>query len=276
MLARALWKTLRRIHFLASMKTLFFSAALAFAFNSVFAGEKQEEKWISLFNGKDLSGWTPKIRGKEAGVNHNDTFKAENGVIKVDYSKYDGWKGEFGHLFYKDRFTHYRLRLQYRFTGEQLKGGPGWAFRNSGVMIHSEAPQTMELNQDFPASLEVQLLGGTGTGERTTGNLCTPGTHVHIKDQLETRHCISSTSKTFHGDQWVTLEVEVRGGEIIKHFINGEEVMSYNKPELGGSGHAEQLAGVAGDKMITGGYICLQSESHPVEFRKIEIMILEP
>lgn len=258
------------------MKTLFLTAMLALACSSAFAEEKQEEKWVSLFNGKDLSGWTPKIRGAEAGVNHKDTFKAENGVIKVDYSKYDGWKGEFGHLFYKDRFSHYRLRLQYRFTGEQLKDGPGWAFRNSGVMIHSEAPQTMELNQDFPTSLEVQLLGGTGTGERTTGNLCTPGTHVHIKDQLETRHCISSTSKTFHGDQWVTLEVEVRGGGIIKHFINGEEVLSYAKPELGGSPQAEKLTAATGDKMITGGYICLQSESHPVEFRKIEVMILEP
>jgi hypothetical protein len=258
------------------MKTIFFSAVLAFACGFTYAEDKLEEKWISLFNGKDLTGWTPKIRGAEVGVNHNETFKAADGVIKVDYSKYDEWKGEFGHLFYKDRFTHYRLRLQYRFTGEQLKGGPGWAFRNSGVMIHSEAPQTMELNQDFPTSLEVQLLGGTGTGERSTGNLCTPGTHVLINDQLETRHCISSKSKTFHGDQWVMLEVEVRGGEIIKHFINGEEVMSYHKPELGGSPQAEKLAAAAGDKMLTGGHICLQSESHPVEFRKIEIMMLEP
>jgi hypothetical protein len=258
------------------MKNILIAAALVFSCVSAIAEEKQDGKWVSLFNGKDLTGWTPKIRGAEAGVNHKDTFQAGNGVIRVDYSKYDSWKGEFGHLFYKDRFSHYRLRLQYRFTGEQLKGGPGWAFRNSGVMIHSEAPETMELNQDFPTSLEVQLLGGTGTGERTTGNLCTPGTHVSIKDVLTTRHCISSTSKTFHGDQWVNLEIEARGGEVIKHFINGEEVLTYNKPELGGSGHADKLAEVAGDKMISGGYICLQSESHPVEFRKIEIMILEP
>ncbi len=258
------------------MKNFLIAFMLVLACGSAFAEEKQEAKWVSLFNGKDLSGWTPKIRGAEAGVNLHDTFKAENGVIRVDYSKYDGWKGEFGHLFYKDRFSHFRLRLQYRFTGEQLSGGPGWAFRNSGVMIHSEAPETMELNQDFPTSLEVQLLGGTGTGERTTGNLCTPGTHVSIKDVHTTRHCISSTSKTFHGDQWVTLEIEARGGEIIKHFINGEEVLAYAKPELGGSEHADKLAAAAGDKMITGGYICLQSESHPVEFRNIEIMILEP
>lgn len=257
------------------MKQKLITALLVLACGHAIAGGK-EGNWVSIFNGKDLTGWTPKIRGVEAGVNHKDTFKAENGVLKVDYSKYDGWKGEFGHLFYKERLSHYRLRLQYRFSNGQLKEGPGWAFRNSGVMIHSEAPETMELNQDFPTSLEVQLLGGTGNGERTTGNLCTPGTHVVIKDQHTTRHCISSTSKTYHGDQWVNVEIEVHGGEVIKHFINGEEVLSYAKPELGGNAHSEKLTAVAGDKMITGGYICLQSESHPVEFRKIELMMLEP
>jgi hypothetical protein len=258
------------------MKSLLTLSLLALTFGSLAAEEPNNGKWISLFNGKDLSGWTPKIKGHEAGVNHKDTFRVENGVIKVDYSNYDGWQGEFGHLFYKERFSHYRLRLQYRFTGEQLKGGPGWAYRNSGVMIHSESPETMEVNQDFPTSLEVQLLGGTGNGERTTGNLCTPGTHVYIDGVHTTHHCIGSSSKTFHGDQWVTLEVEARGGEVIKHLINDEVVMTYQKPELGGSPQADKLAAVAGDKLITGGYICLQSESHPVEFRKIEVMILEP
>lgn len=258
------------------MKKFLLTTLLVLSSGFAFAEELQVGKWVSLFNGKDLSGWTPKIRGVELGVNLHDTFKAENGVIKVDYSRYDGWKGEFGHLFYKDSFSSYRLRLQYRFTGEQLAGGPGWAFRNSGLLIHCEAPATMELHQDFPTALEVQFLGGTGTGERPTGNLCTPGTHVYLHDVHTTQHCISSTSKTFHGDQWVNVEIEVQGGEVIKHFINGEQVLTYQKPELGGSEHAETLAAVAGEKRLTGGYICLQSESHPVEFRKIEIMRLAP
>ena len=234
-----------------------------------------ESGWVSLFNGKDLTGWAPKIRGCKAGENFQNTFRVENGVLKVDYSDYATWDNRFGHLFYTKKFSHYRLRLEYRFTGEQVNGGPGWAFRNSGVMLQSEAPETMEMEQFFPTSLEVQLLGGTGSGERSTGNLCTPGTHVEIDGKLETNHCIASKSKTFHGDQWVTLEVEVRGNDLIRHFINGEEVIYYAKPRLGGDPHAETLAAAAGDAMIRDGYICLQSESHPVEFRKVEIMVLD-
>jgi hypothetical protein len=236
----------------------------------------EDGKWVSLFNGKDLTGWTPKIRGREAGDNFKDTYRVENGVIKVDYSKYEKWDNRFGHLFFEKKFSNYRLKVEYRFTGEQIKDGPGWAFRNSGIMIHSESPKTMELEQDFPASLEVQLLGGSGKGERSTGNLCTPGTHVVMEDKLVTTHCINSKSKTFDGDQWVTIEVEVHGNGTIRHLINGEEVISYSKPQLGGEDHSEQLIKVAGDKMLSEGYICLQSESHPVEFRKIEIMELKP
>jgi hypothetical protein len=249
---------------------------IGIALSATFATAQDENGWISLFNGKDLTGWTPKIRGHEAGVNDRNTFRVEDGVLKVDYSDYDKWDANYGHLFHEKKLSHYRLRLEYRFTGEQLEGGPGWATRNSGIMIHSESPETMELNQDFPTSLEVQLLGGDGKNERTTGNLCTPGTHVVMNDKLETRHCINSSSKTFHGEQWVTIEVEARGGEIIKHLINGEEVISYTQPQYDErDAHAKALAEAAGDKMITGGYICLQSESHPVEFRKIEVQILD-
>jgi hypothetical protein len=247
----------------------FFSAIVSLA-------SAEEGKWTALFNGKDLSGWTPKIRGCKAGENFQNTFRVENGTIKVDYSEYKEWDSRFGHLFYDKKFSNYRLRLEYRFTGDQIKGGPGWAFRNSGVMIHSESPAQMEIEQPFPTSLEVQLLGGTGQGERTTGNLCTPGTLVEYEGKLDARHCIISKSKTFHGDQWVKLEVEVHGNRLIRHLINGEEVISYAKPQLGGDPHAETLAAVAGDKMLSEGYICLQCESSPIEFRKIEIQEIAP
>lgn len=245
-------------------------------FLSAVFSHAEGDKWEPLFNGKDLTGWTPKIRGCKAGENYKNTFRVKDGVLKVDYSEYTDWDKRFGHLFFSKKYSNYRLRIEYRFTGEQLKGGPGWAFRNSGVMIHSESPETMELEQDFPSSLEVQILGGTGNGERTTGNLCTPGTHVEINGKLETRHCITSKSKTFNGDQWVTLEIEVHGNSQIRHLINGEEVMTYAKPQLGGEAHADELAKIAGDKMLSAGFICVQSESHPVEFRKIEIMEIKP
>lgn len=220
-------------------------------------------KWTPIFNGKNLDGWTPKIRGYDAGDNFADTFRVKDGAIQVGYEKYDKYDSRFGHLFYKDTFSHYRIRVEYRFTGQQCPGGPGWALRNSGIMLHGQTLASMKKDQDFPASIEVQLLGGDGERKRTTANLCTPGTHIVMNDKLVKQHCINSNSKTYHGEQWVTCEVEVRGGNTIKHFINGEEVMSYEKPQLDDG------------TILTEGTISLQSESHPVEFRKVEVMVLE-
>ena len=222
-------------------------------------GADDESKWIQLFNGKDLSDWTVKIRGHEAGVNHNETFSVSDGVIKVSYDKYDEFNETFGHIFYKTPFSHYLLRIEYRFLGEQAKGGPSWAFRNSGVMIHGQTPESMAKGQDFPDSIEVQFLGGKGSGVRTTANLCTPGTDVVMDKKLLKRHCTSSSSKTYHGDQWVTVEIEVRGSKLIRHIVEGKTVLEYTQPQLDNG------------KLLEGGTISLQSESHPVEFRKVEL-----
>lgn len=174
----------------------------------------EDDGWIQLFNGKDLTGWTPKIRGHEYGVNYADTFRVEDGVIKTAYDKYEGpFRGRYGHLFYKEPFSNYLLRIEYRFVGDQAKGGPGWATRNSGVMIHGQDPKEMTKDQEFPVSIEVQFLGGDGKNPRQTGNLCTPGTNVVMDGKLHTPHCTNSSSDTFHGDQWVTAEIEVHGGK---------------------------------------------------------------
>ena len=237
--------------------------------------EAPKGKWIQLFNGKDLKGWKAKIAGHELGDNYGNTFRVEDGVLKVAYDQYEKFDGKFGHLFYCEKFSHYILRVEYRFVGEQVPGGPGWALRNSGIMIHGESPEMMAKDQSFPVSIEVQLLGGTGKGQRPTANLCTPGTNVVMDGKLMTRHCISSRSKTYHGDQWVTVEVEVRGSDVIKHVIEGETVLSYSQPQLDEKdAHARMLAQKSG-KMLTEGSISIQSESHPIEFRKIELLRLE-
>src|SRR6266508_2567256 len=188
--------------------------------------DPDKKEWIQLFNGKDLKDWTPKITG---------------------YDQYDKFDNRFGHIFYRDKFSHYVIAVEYRFVGEQAKEGPNWATRNSGIMVHCQSPQSMGKNQDFPISIEVQLLGGLGKGPRTTANLCTPGTNVVMNGQLFTTHCVNSTSKTYDGDQWVRVEAEVLGDERIKHIIDGQTVLSYEKP---------------------------QSGSHPVEFRKVELLNL--
>jgi hypothetical protein len=235
----------------------------------------RQGEWIPLFNGKDLTGWKVKITGYDLDDNFGNTFRVEDGILKVAYDQYDKFDGRFGHLFYEKPFSNYVLRLEYRFVGEQAPGGPGWAFRNSGIMVHGQSPESMEKNQSFPVSIEVQLLGGGGSGNRPTGNVCTPGTHIVMDGKLVTRHCNSSNSKTYHGDQWVTMEVEVRGGESIKHIIDGETVMEYTHPQLDeGDPQARKLI-KDGDKILHGGSISLQAESHPVEFRKVELRKLE-
>lgn len=240
---------------------------------SAAADDSADREWIQLFNGRDLTGWTPKIAGYEAGDNYADTFRVEDSVLRVSYDDYDGsFDGRFGHLFYDEPFSHYELRVEYRFVGEQMRGGESWATRNSGIMIHGQTPESMTKDQRFPVSIEVQLLGGDGTRSRPNANLCTPGTHVVMAGQLITQHCINSTSDTYHGDQWVMVEVEVRGGRLIRHKLDGRTVIEYSQPQLDDrDADARRLLEAGVERMLTGGTISLQSESHPVEFRRVEL-----
>jgi len=233
-------------------------------------------KWIQLFNGKDLKDWHVKITGHALDDNFGNTFRVENGVMKVSYDKYSTFGGKFGHIFYKTKFSRYVIAAEYRFVGPQAPDGPGWATRNSGIMVHSQDPQTMGKDQDFPISIEVQLLGGDGEKPRTTANLCTPGTNVVRNGELFTRHCLNSASDTFHGDQWVRVEVRVLGSDSIEHIVNGKSVLKYDKPQIGGGNVSGHDPAVKKDGMLLNeGWISLQSESHPVEFRKVELMKLE-
>jgi Domain of Unknown Function (DUF1080) len=231
--------------------------------------------WVQLFNGKDLDGWTVKIAGHELGDNYGNTFRVRDGLLAVSYDQYTTFGDRFGHLFHRGTYSYYRIAVEYRFVGEQARGGPAWALRNSGIMVHGQRPETIRRDQDFPISLEVQLLGGGGAGERTTANLCTPGTHVVIGGALFTTHCLNSQSKTYRGEQWVRVEAEVLGAGRIAHFVNGEPVLNYEAPQIGGGNVVNYDPAVKKDgALLTEGSISLQSESHPVEFRKVELLNL--
>lgn len=253
---------------------------LLLVFSSFIQGYSQQEpdkeEWIQLFNGKDLEGWTVKIRGNEAGENYLNTYRVEDGIMKVNYDGYDAFDEQFGHIFYQQPYAYYRVRVEYRFTGEQAPKGPGWAWRNSGIMVHGQTPESMGIDQDFPISIEVQLLGAPEEGTRTTANLCTPGTHVVMDGKLVTQHCINSSSPSYRGDQWVTAEVLVLGNSMIQHEVNGELVHEYFMPQVGGGVVNEFDESMKQDGMLlSSGTISLQSESHPVEFRKVELLNLE-
>lgn len=237
------------------------------------------EGFISLFNGKDMAGWTPKFAGVPIGENYKDTFVVENGILKVTYDKYDSFDGKFGHLFYDKPYSHYILRMDYRFVEGHCKGAPGYTWINSGVMLHSQSPESMSFTQEFPASIEAQMLGlpEGNNRKRTTANVCTPGTHVFFKGKLDRRHCINSTSQSFQGDQWIALELEVHGHEKMIFRVNGEDVFELEKPQLDASDKRDNFAAKkliearGGEAALNEGYIALQAEGAPLAFRNIRI-----
>ncbi len=233
------------------------------------------ETWISLFDGTNYQDWTPKFKGSELGVNYKDRFVYKDSLLSVRYTEQDTFHGNFGHLYYKQKFSHYKLRATYRFRGEQMTNGPAWAVRNNGLMLHCQEPSTVGLDQDFPISLELQLLGGNGTDLRTTANLCTPGTNVVMGDTLFTPHCIGSTSKTYHGDQWVTVEALVLGDSLVQHIMEDEVVLQFSSPTIGGgaiAGYTEKA--YQEGKPLKEGYISIQAETHPIDFKSIEVLDL--
>ncbi len=235
-----------------------------------------QEKWVSLFNGKDLNGWEPKIAGYQLGDNHKNTFVVEKGLLRVKYNEYDSFNTKFGHLFYHVPYSYYKLRIEYRFIGNQVNGGPGWALRNNGMMLHSQSAQSMGIRQDFPISIEAQLLGGNGEDERSNLNLCTPGTHVYMNGELLTQHCFNSISNTYHGDRWVTAELIVLGDSIIHHILSRDTVLTYKKPHIGGEAVNGYLEGIKEDgKLLSEGFIALQAESHPTDFKSIKLLNLK-
>jgi ABC-type molybdate transport system substrate-binding protein len=236
-----------------------------------------DEDWRVLFNGRDLEGWVVKVRGFEAGNNHANTFRVTDGLLTVAYDGYDVFGDRFGHLFYTQPFSHYRLRIEYRFVGAQAANAPNWAARNSGVMVHSQPPATMLRDQDFPISIEVQFLGGLSDGRaRPTGNLCSPGTRVVYGGQPDASHCIQAAAPTIDGDRWVTADVLVQGDERIVHYIDGAPVIEYGTITYGGgnvSGHRPDAK--PDGQPLAAGFIALQSESHPIQFRRVELLNLE-
>lgn len=254
---------------------LVFIAAILLNSCVISAPDHDKEEWTELFNGSDMDQWTPKFTGFELGVNYKNRFLVKDSLLSVRYVENDTFNGDFGHLYYKHKFSHYKLKVVYRFVGKQMTGGPGWAVRNNGLMLHCQDPTSLGMNQDFPISLELQLLGGDGVNDRTNANLCTPGTNVVLGDSLFTPHCISSSSKSYHGDQWVEVEALVLGDSLIQHILEDQVVMEYRRPTIGGgniSGYMERayLEGAP----LEEGSIAIQAETHPIDFKSIQLLNL--
>lgn len=231
------------------------------------------EEWQTLFNGEDLDGWVPKFYHHEVGDNYANTFRVKDGVIQVNYDGYEEFNERYGHLFYEQPFSSFHLKFEYRFTDQWMEDAPGYTYRNSGVMFHSQEPQTILKEQDWPISVEYQMLAAVEEGQaRPTGNMCSPGTEVFFEGEMDPRHCINSSSETYSWDEWVSAELIVHGDSLVIHKVNGEQVLEYTKPQIGGgvaNGYDPEIK--EDGKPLTEGYIGLQAEGQGVEFREIKI-----
>ncbi|MBJ6367947.1 3-keto-disaccharide hydrolase [Snuella sedimenti] len=239
--------------------------------------KKSTNDWQVLFNGKDLDGWIPKIHHHEVGDNYANTFRVKDGAIQVSYDDYDTFNERYGHLFYKKSFSSYHLKFKYRFTNQWLEDAPSYTYRNSGIMFHSQDPKTILKEQDWPISVEYQMLADAGDGNpRPTGNMCSPGTDVIYNNELDPRHCINSSSKTYKWDVWVNGELIVYKDSLIVHIVNKDTVLQYSKPTIGGGvanrfNPAIKIDGTP----LKEGYIGLQAEGQGVAFKDIFIKELD-
>lgn len=226
-----------------------------------------------MFNGKNLDGWKPKLTHHEYGENYKNTFRVSNGVIQVNYDGYDDFNNQFGHLFYEQPFSSYHLKLEYRFTNQNAANAPDWTKNNSGVMFHCQDPKTMGVDQDFPISIEFQLLAEDAQGNpRPTANMCSPGTEVYFGEKMEPEHCVYSDSKAYKANEWVHVELIVYQDSIVKHIVEGETVQTYHDLKIGGGVVSNFDPAVKKDgTALKSGYISLQSEGQGCEFRNIQI-----
>lgn len=240
--------------------------------------EIKSKFWQTLFDGKSLDGWVPKIHKHEVGDNFGNTFRVVDSAIQVTYDQYEQYEvfeEKYGHLFYKEPFSSFHLKWEYRFTDQWMTDAPDFTFRNSGVMLHSQDPNTILKEQDWPVSVEYQMLADAGDGKpRPTGNMCSPGTQVYFKGVSDPRHCINSSSKTFPWDEWVKAELIVYGDSLVMHLVNGDTVLTYTKPHQKLSGGVVNRAPIdlfEEGKPLKSGYIGLQAEGQGVEFKEIKI-----
>jgi len=240
---------------------------------SSFFLKAKSNHWVSIFNGTDLSGWTIKIKGYPLGENFGNTMRVEDGLLKIRYDQYGSdLDGRFGTVYFDKELKDYRLKVEYRFVGETAPGAPEWGYRDSGIQFHGQPPHTQKLDQAFPVCLEYNFHGGNGTDDRPLGAACTNSIFIDYQGERVTTTCIpAKVPKTFHGDQWVRAEIDIKDG-IITHFVNGEEILKYENPNYNPEKESAKMLMHNGDTKVTKGYISLQSNSHPIDFRKIELL----
>jgi hypothetical protein len=225
---------------------------------------------VKIFNGQDLTGWVPLIKKSAFNVNYQNTFRADpaNQIIRVTYEDYPDtdFDGRYGMLYYDKYLTDYRVRLTYRFREPQAQNPSQWGKNNTGLMLFGIDPRDVMGDPDFPPAIEIQLLGTPSTGGTNNANLCQPGgmwvSKLFGENNGSGNGCKASKSGPAPtAGEWVTIEAEV--------LVSGETKI-YQHPET-----ITPVLSISGpmynNQPVLGGYMAIQSESQPVEFKDIEL-----
>ena len=131
----------------------------------------------------------------------------------------------------------------------------------------------MRKDQEFPVSAEFDIVGGRLLGSHPTGDVCENGTRVTIAGAVLLAKCSKLSPVTIPGDEWVTILAEVQGAARVRQIVNGQLVVEYTDIVLDDKDpDAARLLNFGGDRSLGSGYISIQANSHPIEFRRIEIL----
>jgi hypothetical protein len=202
----------------------------------VVAGAACAAEPIALFNGKDLTGWSPYLWDREAKAQDKTTpasavWSVENGVLICQGRP-------SGYIRTDKEYENYRLSLEWRWPEGTTRG-------NNGVLVHTTTENALGV---WPKSIEVQLALGNA------GDFWVIGTTLEVPDlekrRMGRRHLNLTDNSEKPAGEWNKMEIEARGDEL-KVWVNGDLV-----------NHATKLS-------QSKGAISLQSEGTLVHFRNI-------
>ncbi len=296
------------------MKVIYGALTLAAALTTVFAGPN-DSNWIQMLRKGDtkLSDWTPKIQGHAAGENpynsfsYGETSDGQPRLIVTDTVSNTSSYG-YGHLFYKTAYSDYIVRAKYHFpTKESFAGGAGsWTIQNNGLMLHCQSAASMDKGQDYPKSIENQLIGYWSYGDgsppnTTTSNLCLVNTSVNYHGQWYSdgtgHHC---TQSKFHSLAYDSSTTPAKGANSTNATWPGKDIWEYamdrvidstsmtfymrSRPDtawdsvLGVTqirlGLTNTSSGPGSTTALGSGYISIQMEGTSTEFASIEVLNL--
>ena len=216
---------------------------LFFSFFYLLISTWAEPKTESLFNGKDLTGWSMDIPAHDKKPELPKSFIVRDGML-VSLGK------PFGHLLTEKEYENYRLIAEYRFAGK-----PG----NCGVLVH--ASTLRNLYKMYPQSIEVQM------------NHTHAGDFWCIVENIEVPNMVKRRGAK---EKWGITEGKAR--RILNLTDSSEKpVGEWNRMKIECLG--DEVKVWVNDELLNHGHSCtakkgklaIQAEGSEVEFRRLDL-----